>query len=407
MGDPICEKDWGAPDPISEEGIAKVSNLLRTGRLHRYQGGQNHVSEAESAMADYLQVPFALGLNSGGSAIFLALKLAGVTVGTPVMTNCYTLTPVPGAILHAGGVPVLVECSSESFQIDLESLKEQQAATGARHLLLCYMRGKLPDMEGILQFCRERDVTLVEDCAHVLGSKWRGKALGTLGLLGCYSTQTNKLINSGEGGLLVTSNEKLMATAVIHSGSYGHFHTHIACPEDEELMLEAHASVPNFSLRMTPLAALLILDQLPKVEAKIEALNRNYAVLEAKLGALSCLRFPARLSEERHVGSSFQFQLLGQDYVGLESFKRCCVSRGVKVAWFGAKEVSGFTSCHRHWTYVGRKERPATEALLTCLFDIPLYHTMSWKGEEMERVADIIVEEALKLTKWRKYSGTN
>ena len=92
--------------------------------------------------------------------------------------------------------------------------------------------------------------------------------------------------------------------------------------------------------------------------------------------------------------------------------KRRCVERGVKVAWFGAKEVSGFTSCHRHWSYVGRKERPATEALLTwcdffhklllmfllpSLFDIPLYHTMSWKDEEMERVADIIVEEALRL----------
>merc|ERR1719270_338478 len=96
-------------------------------------------------MAEYLGAPFALGLNSGGSAIFLALKLAGVTEGSPVLTNSYTLTPVPGAILHAGGVPVLVECSEESFQ-------EQQAATGARHLLLCYMRGKLPDIEGILKF---------------------------------------------------------------------------------------------------------------------------------------------------------------------------------------------------------------------------------------------------------------
>ena len=86
------------------------------------------------------------------------------------------------------------------------------------------------------------------------------------------------------------------------------------------------------------------------------------------------------------------------------------------MAWFGGKEVSGFTSCHRHWSYVGSKERPATEALLTrchitfvqkphcfdvfsapSLFDIPLYHTMSWKAEEMERVADIIVEEALRL----------
>ena len=86
----------------------------------------------------------------------------------------------------------------------------------------------------------------------------------------------------------------------------------------------------------------------------------------------------------------------------------------MRVAWFGAKDVAGFTSCHRHWSYVGRKERPATEALLTwcdfgqkklcifvfllSLFDIPLYHTMSWKEDDMEQVADIIVEEVLKST---------
>ena len=231
---------------------------------NRYQGGQNHVSEAETAMAEYLGVPFALGLNSGGSAIFLALKLAGVSQywwkavkpesrSFNDFSNQFLVPgdsghPCPDQLLHPHPCPwsnypcwrstsfrwvpkfVLlllfcsVECSAESFQIDLESLKEQQASTGARHLLLCYMRGKLPDMEGILHFCRcwslslrvnvnvecwwrwesakfrwhnyrEQNITLIEDCAHVLGSKWRGKALGTLGLLGCYSTQTNKLIN--------------------------------------------------------------------------------------------------------------------------------------------------------------------------------------------------------------------
>ena len=158
---------------------------------NRYQGGQNHVSEAESAMAEYLQVPFALGLNSGGSAIFLALKLAGVSwywwkendniksnrclvpgdSGHPCNDQLLHSHPCPWGnppcwrspsfrwILNNISVLLLfllcpVECSEESFQIDLESLKEQQSATGARHLLLCYMRGKLPDMEGILKFCR-------------------------------------------------------------------------------------------------------------------------------------------------------------------------------------------------------------------------------------------------------------
>ena len=103
----IFEKDWSAPDPISELARQKMNELLQTGRLHRYQGGPKYVSQAEEEMAKYLGVKYCLGLNSGGSALFLALKLSGVTQGTPVLTNSYTLAPVPGAIRHAGGVPVL------------------------------------------------------------------------------------------------------------------------------------------------------------------------------------------------------------------------------------------------------------------------------------------------------------
>ena len=172
---------------IGDVVLGSIKKLV----LNRYQGGQNHVSEAESAMAEYLQVPFALGLNSGGSAIFLALKLAGVSwywwkenddiksnrclvpgdSGHPCNDQLLHPHPCPWGnppcwrspsfrwILNNISVLLLfllcsVECSEESFQLDLESLKEQQSATGARHLLLCYMRGKLPDMEGILQFCR-------------------------------------------------------------------------------------------------------------------------------------------------------------------------------------------------------------------------------------------------------------
>ena len=105
----VFSKDWSAPDPIPEITREKVSALLTSGRLHRYQGGPSYASQAEAAMAQYLGVRYCLGLNSGGSALFLALKLSGVTEGTPVLTNSYTLAPVPGAIKHAGGVPVLGE----------------------------------------------------------------------------------------------------------------------------------------------------------------------------------------------------------------------------------------------------------------------------------------------------------
>ena len=136
----VFKKDWSAPDPISATARQKMDDLLLSGRLHRYQGGTKYVSQAEEEMAKYLGVKFCLGLNSGGSSLFLALKLSGVSEGTSVLTNSYTLAPVPGAIRHAGGVPVLgnllylrlnfhyydnfsVECSSTSFQLDLTSLR--------------------------------------------------------------------------------------------------------------------------------------------------------------------------------------------------------------------------------------------------------------------------------------------
>jgi len=393
----VFNKDWSAPDPISEAARQKMDELLLSGRLHRYQGGTKYVSQAEEEMAKYLGVKFCLGLNSGGSSLFLALKLSGVSEGTPVLTNSYTLAPVPGAIRHAGGVPVLVECSSTSFQLDLASLREQQKATGAKHLLLCYMRGKLPDVDAIIEFCKETEVTLIEDCAHVMGSFWRGKPLGTFGTFGCYSTQTNKLINSGEGGFLASDNEELISRAIIHSGSYGHFHQHTSRPDDTDLLLSQHEVCPNFSLRMTNLAAVLILDQIPNLPNKIELFNKHYQILEFNLGKSPHFVFPERLPEESYVGTSFQFRLNTSNYDCLQEYQRKTLERGVKLAWFGCTDVNGFTSTHKHWRYVPSCDLNKTDLLLHNLFDLPLYHTMSWDDQDFQTISQIIIEEAEKL----------
>jgi len=393
----IFEKDWSAPDPISELARQKMNELLQTGRLHRYQGGPKYVSQAEEEMAKYLGVKYCLGLNSGGSALFLALKLSGVTQGTPVLTNSYTLAPVPGAIRHAGGVPVLVDCSSTSFQLDLTSLREQQEATGAKHLLLCYMRGKLPDVDAVIDFCQTTGVTLIEDCAHVMGSFWRGKPLGTFGTFGCYSTQTNKLINSGEGGFLATDSEELISKAIIHTGSYGHFYQHSSRPDDTTLLLSQHEVCPNFSLRMNNMAAILILDQIPNLPNKVEIFNKHYKILETQLGKNPKFEFPRRQPEEAFVGTSFQFRLKTDNYDSLQEYQRSTLERGVKLAWFGCKTVNGFTSTHKHWQYVHSSNLNQTDLLLHNLFDLPLYHTMTWGDEDFITITQILCQEAEKV----------
>ena len=132
----VFRKDLSTPDPIPEAGIEAAVRLMRDGRLFRYGEDRGSIAEAallEEEFAQYMGAKFALGVNSGGCALFIALKAAGVEPGDPVLVNAFTLAPVPGAIAHAGGRAVLVDIT-ESYLIDLDDLERKAAASGARVL---------------------------------------------------------------------------------------------------------------------------------------------------------------------------------------------------------------------------------------------------------------------------------
>ena len=228
-------KDWGAPDALPEASVAAALDVIRSARLHRYQHADpstSEVSHLESEFATICNRKYCCAVNSCGSALFLALKGLGVSSGSGVLVNAHTLTPVPSAIVHAQATPVFVE-SDEMGLLDLRHLASQISAhPGARVLLLSHMRGRVCDMEEVVRICERSGVVLVEDCAHALGSAWGGRPCGTFGVAACFSAQTNKLVNAGEGGLLVTDDDVLAARAVLHSGSYGFCLTHARAPPE-------------------------------------------------------------------------------------------------------------------------------------------------------------------------------
>ena len=148
------------------------------------------------------------------------------------MTNAYTLSPVPGAIVHAGGVPLFIECDQASYSLHFESLKTVSKKFGSKILLLSYMRGRIPpDLEDIVSFCRQNDIMIIEDCAHTLGCKFRSRNLGNFGDISVYSLQTNKLINCGEGGFLCTNCPYIISKAIVYSGSYANYGKHLSRPD--------------------------------------------------------------------------------------------------------------------------------------------------------------------------------
>ena len=175
--------------------------------------------------------------------------------------NAHTLTPVPSAIVHSGATPIFVECD-EHCVIDIDHfekmLENHQSKNSKKVLMLSHMRSRICDLTKLSEICKNKGVIMIEDCAHALGSTWDGKKVGDFGSIAVFSTQTNKLINSGEGGLITTNDAKVAGRIILMSGSYGFYKAgHKMIPSDE-IMAELHDQTPNFSMRMTDLTAALI-----------------------------------------------------------------------------------------------------------------------------------------------------
>ena len=376
-------------EPIGEEAIAAAVEVLRSGRLHRDNtaaGERSIVSLLEAEYAACQQARYCLACASGGYALAVALRAAGLQHGAAVLTNAFTLAPVPGAIVGAGGKPVLVEITSD-LVIDLDDLARKIEATGARFLLLSNMRGHLADMERLQGLVESAGVTLIEDCAHTMGATWKGVKSGNFGLAGCFSTQTYKHLNSGEGGLITSNDPHFMARAILLSGSYMLYERHGAAP-DAAVFEAVRLDTPNMSGRMDNLRAAILRPQLAGLETNIGRWNERYRVVERKLRSIPQIDVPVRPHEERFVGSSIQFRVPGISAQAAQGFVAANRDLGVELKWFGADVPVAFTSNHHSWKYIEPQSVPVTDEVLSGLFDMRI--PLTFTPDDCERIGDII-----------------
>ncbi|MDC0736980.1 aminotransferase class I/II-fold pyridoxal phosphate-dependent enzyme [Cognatishimia sp. SS12] len=377
-------------EPIPEEGIAAAVAVMRSGRLHRYNvaaGEAGEVALLEREFADYLGAKYCLAVASGGYAMGAALRALGVKPGDKVLTNAFTLAPVPGAIAAVGAVPVFVGVT-EDLVIDLEDLAAK--ADQADVLMLSHMRGHLCDMEALMALCDARGLRVIEDCAHTMGADWKGRPSGLWGVMGCYSTQTYKHINSGEGGFLVSDDAELMARATILSGSYMLYDRHLAAPAPE-VFERVKYHTPNVSGRMDHLRAAVLRPQVRALDAQCAAWNARYLKIEAGLRGTPGLKVIDRPEAGRFVGSSIQFLLLDWGEAHIKDVVARCQTRGVELKWFGGKEPVAFTSRYDSWRYAPSAPMPASDRILASIMDMRVPLTFSL--EDCALIARIIQEE--------------
>ena len=364
-------KDLSTAEPIPEEAIERAVELMRSGRLHRYgeQGtGYPEPSLLEQEFASYVGSKYCVAVSSCGAAMLIALKSLGVKTGDKVLTSTFTLSPVPGAIAHAGADAILIETTPD-YMTDMADLAFKAATSGAKVFLLSHMRGHIADLEAAKAICDRHGIAIIEDCAHTMGAKWDGQYTGTWGRVGCFSAQTYKHINSGEGGLLVTDDDDVVAQAILMSGCYMMYDQHLSKPSSDVFERWKYLT-PNFSMRMSNLAAALLRPQIAQLADRGRRWNQIYATLERELTKTECISIPLRNVKEEFVASSIQFTLNLKPHQ-IEMFLKECNLRGLYIKWFGTPNPIAFTSNYEHWHYLSSKpDIPHSKAVLNQLMDL-------------------------------------
>ncbi|WP_306591074.1 DegT/DnrJ/EryC1/StrS aminotransferase family protein [Geothrix sp. 21YS21S-4] len=188
---------------------AAFERVMKSG--HFIMGPEVKAFEEEAAA--YLGVKHAIGLNSGTDALYIALRALGVGPGDEVITTPFTFFATAEAISHVGAMPVFVDIEEDSFNIDPD-LIEAAITARTKAIIPVHLFGRPCDMDRILAIADRHGLKVVEDCAQSFGAKWKGRHTGSMGIFGCYSFFPTKNLSAfGDGGMMVTNDEELAATA--------------------------------------------------------------------------------------------------------------------------------------------------------------------------------------------------
>ncbi len=390
-----------AAEPIPEAARAAVDRLLATGDLFRYSSAAAPVSLLEREFAAMLGSRHALAVSSCSAALFLALRALDLPAGARVAIPAFTFGAVPSAVVHAGARPVLIECGQD-YRIDMADLAAKLPRCAA--LLVSHMRGHTSDMDAILALAGTQGVPVIEDAAHSLGTLWHGRPIGTLGAMGCFSFQSYKLVNGGEGGILVTDDDDLIARTVIMSGAYEHNWRHHGLAA--ERVAHWQNRLPLYNTRLSNLAAAVIRPQLPLVPARVAAGRRNHDRLAGLLDASPHIVVPDALPGEARAPDSIQFNLIGLDDAQADGFVAATVSRGVTVQIFGRSTDNA--RVFWNWRFLdptpGPSDLPRTAAMLDRACDVRL--PVQLGADRIDAIGDVLLDALDAVTGSARAYGT-
>jgi dTDP-4-amino-4,6-dideoxygalactose transaminase len=311
MDKPVRSTPWPTYDKgnvfVDHEDLHAPRRALENRLYFRYDHRHYNDTETgrfEDALRRYLGVEYALAVSSGTAAIALGLMSLGLEPGSLVACPGFTFAATPSAIMLAGCRPMVIECD-ENLHLDVGDL-ERKMSSAVRAIVVVHMRGFASDMEAILRVARTWNAPVIEDAVPALGVALAGRPVGTFGAAGAFSTQSDKSLNTGEGGFLVCKDATQFAKAIVLSGAYeGRYKRHFSGPAPDICDLD----YPIFSFRMDEIRAALACAEMDRLPRRLEILRTNYDYVAGKLAEHDRIALREPVSPGSYLGDSLIFRL--------------------------------------------------------------------------------------------------
>ena len=318
-GKPVRRKPFSPWPVYTREETRRLHKVLASRNWGGYPFPNQIADSFAQKFARFHGAKYGLAVANGTVAIEIALKSAGIRPGDEVIVPAYTWEGTVGPILLLNAIPVFVDVDPNTYCLD-GKLIEKALTPRTRAILPVHLAMRFADMDEIGRIASAHNLAVIEDCAHAHGGKWRNKGAGATGDLGCFSFQSSKLMTSGEGGAVITSNLEYLERA----------QTFTNCGRASSTDKFCHRFI-GFNYRITELQAALLEAQLKRLPMQQKLRHANMDHFEKSLRGTPGLGFLKRDPRQTRVAAyQYVFKYLPEHFQGVH-----------RAAFLGALEMEG------------------------------------------------------------------
>lgn len=369
LGEFMADRINIASPIIEQEEIDNVVEVLKSGMIA--QGPK--VSEFEDNFAKWIGTKYAITTSSGTTALHTAMLACDIKEGDEVITVGFTFAASANSILYTGAKPVFIDICEDTFLMDHSKI-EEAITDKTKAILVVQLYGQSADMDTILEIAKKHDLIVIEDAAQAHGAEYKGKKVGNLADVACFSFYPTKNMTTGEGGIITTNNEEIAEKSKI-------FRAH-GSP------VKYHHSYLGYNFRLTDIAAAIGLAQLKKIDSFNNIRNKNAEYLNNGLKDIEGVTTPVVKDGNKHVYHQYTIRVEGDRDAWIKFLDEHGIGCGVyyPIPLYNQEYYKGLgynQSC------------PVTDKVVNEVISLPVHPKLT--EEELDTIISVIKEASLKL----------